>query len=431
MLKIRMMRLLVLIPVIAFIINTLSAQEIQSESKIDFYLIKGEYEKVVDTCKIVLSVDSLNHEIWYKLGLAYQNIIETDLAIDCFHKALEVDPENKYYSYMLAKGYYTKGRNIFAEPLFIRLLSADTLNWMYAYYLTAIYTQAGKYSDAARIYRNFVEKDPYNTVYLDKLGYANLKLGNHEEAIGLYSRSLAVNPRDVTALKNLAFLYASTGNPDTALVLLTRGIDIDPYDMDFYLSRAQVYFSRGYTKRAMDDYLQILAAGDTTVLYLKRVGIGYMNNLQYNLAIPYFLMAGELDPHDYEIFDNLGSCYDRIKDYQSSVDAYTQVVEMIKPAAGHMNYTYFKIAECQNRAGLFREAITNYMVAQESMNNPSIYMIIANLYDEKLHDSKNSVIYYQKYLDTGENSVLKPSPEYLAKIRERMEYLKKNPDKNP
>ena len=87
-----MMKLLVYVPVIAFMVNILSVQDTPSESQIDFYLIKGEYEIVIDTCKTILSEDSMNHEIWFKLGLAYQNIIETDLSIDCFRKALEMDP---------------------------------------------------------------------------------------------------------------------------------------------------------------------------------------------------------------------------------------------------------------------------------------------------------------------------------------------------
>ena len=96
-----------------------------------------------------------------------------------------------------------------------------------------------------------------------------------------------------------------------------------------------------------------------------------------------------------------------------------------------MNYTYFKIAECQNRAGLFREAITNYLAAQEYMKNPSIYMIIANIYDEKLHDSPHAIIYYKKYLDANENFALRASPDYVEKIRKGMEYLINNPDKKP
>ena len=250
-----MMKFLVLIPALALLIIELSAQESADRPQIDYYLIQAEYEKVIDTCMIILESDSLNHEIWYKMGMAYMNVLETDSAINCFRQAKEMEPGNKYYNYMLARGYYTRGKSVFAEPLFRDLYSTDTLNWMYAYYLTSIYTQTGRYVDAAGIYSKFVQDDPDNPVYLDKLGYANLKLGNYEDAIALYNRSLAVNPDDLTALKNLAFLYAGTRRVDTALVLLTRGINTDPYDMDFYLSRARIYYSRGYTKRALDDYL--------------------------------------------------------------------------------------------------------------------------------------------------------------------------------
>ena len=69
---------LLILPVIALTINSLVAQEIPASSRIDNFLIQGNYEKVIDTCKLILASDSLKPEIYYKMGIAYQNIIEAD-----------------------------------------------------------------------------------------------------------------------------------------------------------------------------------------------------------------------------------------------------------------------------------------------------------------------------------------------------------------
>lgn len=421
------MKIKSLIPFIFIFVCPLSAQTNTSYSRIDCYLANGENGKVIDTCRLILSVDSLNPVIHFKLGVAYQNILETDSSIMSIKRACNIDPQNRIYRYMLAKGYYTRGKNNMAEPLFNSLCSEDTLNWVYAYYLSTIYMQSGKFDNAAEIYRKFVNKDPDNCVYLDKLGYANLKRGNFDEAIALYSKSMAINPMNLTAIKNLAYLYANTNKSDTAIVLLSRGIEIDPADIDCYRSRAQIYFSKNYTKKALDDYLVILSSGDTSVLYLKRVGIGYYYNLQPRESIPYLLRALRLDPSDYDICNYLGRIYSSIMDTENSMRFYKKEIDLITPLYWQFGYTYYRLAETQKKAGLYNEAIYSYFRSQQVRNDPGISMIIANIYDEILNDRPNAIKYYQKYLDEVAKYKINLSPEYENMIKKRLTFLINNP----
>ena len=176
---------------------------------------------------------------------------------------------------MVAKGYYVKGKNKLARPLLENLCAADSMNWTYAYYLTSIYMQEKMYDESLKVYQRFYNRDSTDCVILDKIGFALLRKGFYPTAIEYYNKSLAMNRENISSIKNLSFLYASTLRADTALKLLTMGIEIDPTDLDLYIRRAELNFSYNYTKRALDDYLKIMATGDSTVLYIKRAGIGY------------------------------------------------------------------------------------------------------------------------------------------------------------
>jgi tetratricopeptide (TPR) repeat protein len=121
--------------------------------------------------------------------------------------------------------------------------------------------QSERYDDALNIYNRFLSKDSTNCVYLDKTAFAYLKSGYFYDAIDLYNKSLSINNKNLSVIKNLSFLYASTMNSDTAIQILTRGIEIDSTDKDLYIRRAQINYSKNYTKRAMDDYLVLLAFG--------------------------------------------------------------------------------------------------------------------------------------------------------------------------
>jgi tetratricopeptide (TPR) repeat protein len=415
---------LYLIVALTLSISVVSGQNGRDYSKIDIKLVRGEYNKVIDTCRQILATDSLNPEIYYKMGLAYQNLMHDDKSFDCYLKAFSISPENKLYKYVVAKGYYGKGKNKQARPLLENLCAVDSMNWTYAFYLTSIYMQEKMYDESLKVYQRFYERDSTDCVILDKIGFALLRKGFYPTAIEYYNKSLALNRDNVSSIKNLSFLYASTLRADTALKLLTMGIEIDPTDLDLYVRRAELNFSYNYTKRALDDYLKILATGDSTVLYIKRAGIGYHNNLQPEKAIEYLLIAYSKDSSDYEVASFLARNYQRIKDLKKSAYYYRKIISTLDPVLMQLSLNYVFLADILKSDGLYKEAIDNYLKAQKFRPDMNINMIIANVYDEKLKDIPNAIRYYQLFIDGYKSSKMKFTPEYVASIQKRLDYLK-------
>ena len=407
------------------LVNHLAAQDTPVSPGIDLMLLRGDYEKVIDTCRLIMTYDSLNPEIHYKMGIAFQNLADEGRAFDCYRRAAALRPDNKNYTFSLAKEYYGNGKIKMAEPLLANLCALDSMKWMYSYYLSSIYMQSGRFDDAIRIYQRFLTRDSANSVYLDKMAFANLKKGDYAYATDLYNKSLSINNKNLTAIKNLSFLYASAMDPDTAIQLLTRGIEIDSTDMDLYVGRAQLNFSKNYTKRALDDYMVILASGDSSKLYLKRIGIGYSFNFQPREAIDYLLMAYKVDSADYETCSYLGQCYYKIKDLKNSIYYYKKVLKILMPVQTQLGYTYDLCAESQKDNGDYKDAIANYLKAYAINADPNINMVLANLYDEKLNNKERAIFYYQRFLNTQKNSKMKFPPEYIEKVQKRLEFLKK------
>jgi len=412
---------------IFFMINQLLSQNVIKNSGIDLMLVRGDYEKAIDTCKLILTYDSLNPEIYYKLGIAYQNTLDDEQSLNCYYKAARLKPESRVYNFSLAKAYYTQGKFSLAEPLLINLSSLDSTKWLYAYYLSSIYLQSEKYEDALNIYNRFLSKDSTNSVYIDKAAFAYLKSGYFYDAIYLYNKSLSINSKNLSAIKNLSFLYASTMNADTAIQILTRGIEIDSTDKDLYIRRAQINYSKNYTKRAMDDYLVLLASGDSSKLYLKRTGIGYSYNLQPKEAIRYLLLAYKADSADYETSSFLGQCYYKTKDMKNSIYYYKKVQNILRPIYSQVGLTHYLCADSQRDNGSYKEAIDSYLRAYAINSDPNINMIIANIYDEKLNNKGRAITYYQRFLNTWKSSKMKFPPSYIEKIEKRLEYLKNGP----
>jgi len=402
-----------------------TGQDIPELSKIDLLIIRGENYKVIDTCRQILTTDSLNSEIWYKMGLAYQNLMSEENSFRCFSRASELAPANNRYTFMVAKGYYTKDKPALAKPYLLKITAADSLNWAYSHYLTSILMQEQNFDDAIKIYRRFYNQDSSNYFYLDKIGFATLKKGDTDEAKELYSRSLELNKKNVSAMKNLAYIFTMENKVDTAVKILTKAISTEPDDMDLFVRRASLYFATNNNKRALNDYLKILSSGDSSVLFLKRAGIGYQNNLQPKEAIKYLLLAYSKDSNDYETASLIGQNYYLQTQFKKSIYYYKRVTKILTPSVGQLGIATIMLAESQNGAGLYQDAISSYLTAIKTSSDPNLYMIIANLYDEQLKDVPKALYYYDLFL-TSIKKASKPgvSSAYVESIKKRVEFLK-------
>lgn len=408
----------------------LKSQTHPSTGRIDIMLINGEYSRVIDTCNQIISVDSSDASVHYKLGLAYQNMLAEDKAFASFRRAASLDTLNNTYKFGLAKAYFNRNKFRQAESLFRQLNSADSLNWSYAYYLTSIYMQNGRYEQAADIYTSFLSRDTSNYSLLDKSGFAYLRMGDFETAKDFYNRSLDINPENTSALKNLSYLYASTGQRDTATQLLTRAIKIDPADMDLYSRRGQILFSQNYTSRGLNDYLVLLANGDSSAINLKRAGIGHCNNMQPAKAIPFLLRSYLRDSGDYETCSYLGQAYYNLKEMQKSIYYYKRTLKVLSPIYLQTGLTYVLLAESQKVAEKYDDALASYLKAQEFKVDPNIYLIIANIYDEQIGNKANAIKYYQLFLNTFTKlSKTTFTAEYIDSIKKRLEFLKEEQKK--
>lgn len=400
------------------------SQEKKPSERIDIMLINGEFRKAADTCKIILASDSLNPSIFYKMGAAYQNLMVEDSSITSYEKAVKLDPGNRTYSYSLAKAYYAAGKNKAAEPLFRKLVDSDTTFWAWSSFLSSIYMQTGKYENAIAIYERFLKKDSGNNTFLDKTAFAYQKKGEFERAINLYNRSLALKTNDLFALRNVAFLYAVTYSADTAVTLLSRGIKIDSSDVDLRIRRAQLYYLLHYTKRALDDYMVVLASGDSSTLYLKRIGIGYCYNLQPKVAIPFLLKAYKADSSDCETCSYLGQSYYKTKDFKASKRYYKKAIDILVPFKAQLRLTYEQYGDSQQSNMDFNDAIESYLNAYSISYDTRYYMVIANIYDEKLNNREKAIMYYEKFLAGQKTAKAKYPDDYLLKVEKRLNFLK-------
>jgi tetratricopeptide (TPR) repeat protein len=91
-----------------------------------------------------------------------------------------------------------------------------------------------------------------------------------------------------------------------------------------------------------------------------------------------------------------------------------------------LSLNYFLIAEVLKSDGKYNEAITAYLNGSQIRSDNNIYMIIANLYDEKLKNPSKAIYYYELVLKNYKNAQMHFGSDYTESIQKRIDFLKTN-----
>ena len=282
-----------------------------------------------------------------------------------------------------------------------------------------------KYNESIAVYKRFYEKDTTDYTIIDKIGFASLKEGDFDTAMEMFNRSLAINPKNINAMKNLAYIYAGTISADKAIKLLNKGIEIDSTDIDLYARRGAINFTINNYVRALGDYQRLLATGDSSAFNLKRAGIGYAKNNQPKKAITLLLKAYKKDTSDLEVVSHLAQNYRITGDLNKSAFYYRHLISMLDPFEVQIGLNWILLAEVLKSDNKNSEAIQAYLKSQVYRSDNNVYMIVANLYDERLNDYPKAIRYYELYLNKLKTSKSVYDTDYTDSVKNRIESLKK------
>ncbi len=95
----------------------------------------------------------------------------------------------------------------------------------------------------------------------------------------------------------------------------------------------------------MSDYLKILSSGDSSVLNLKRAGIGFAYYHKPQEALVFLLKAHEKDTADIEVLSALGQNYMIINELKNSARYYRSIIKLLTPVIPQLGLNYLLLAE--------------------------------------------------------------------------------------
>jgi tetratricopeptide (TPR) repeat protein len=174
------------------------------------YMQKGDRFTAEKYLLQSLSINEMQGDIHYQLGVLYDYTGQYDKALSHFLRAVEIDPSHRDAHLNLIKQYWAKGDSVNAEKHF------------------AICYRIGK-SEGLKLYREGLQQEEQK---------------NDREALALYQRSLKACPVLTEAYFRIAEIHRRSGNITAAIRALEEIKKIRPDNDKVYIYIAHLLFTR-------------------------------------------------------------------------------------------------------------------------------------------------------------------------------------------
>lgn len=244
-----------------------------------------------------------------------------DCQIRGFQAQLKADPGNIEMYYSLGVAYQNKGDDSQAIAMYDRYLSGGVTNPQYladAYYERAfLRAKLGDPELAINDYTQAIKHVPTNAQFYIERGDTFAKLKNYDPAIADYTKALTLKP-DVSAVyESRGYAYMEKKSYPLAIADFTKAMTLDPERAEAYYNRGTIYYRQKLYAKAIVDMNKYIEMGKAEPEYLAD---GYLNRglSQFFLgftvkAIADFTKAIELAPEKKKVYVARANAYRKLK----------------------------------------------------------------------------------------------------------------------
>ena len=200
---------------------------------------------VVELQKALRLKEALN--TYYLLGLSYDRLGKSELALNQFQKVLDLQPEAFQARNMLAMTLLKQGRVEEAIVEVQRVLKLDPGNGLAHNLLGSAYMAASRFDEAMAEFEQATQLDPQLADAYLKMGLFNLSTGNAAQAEEELAKAIAAAPEVLDNRLILASHYLRQENFQGAMELMKQGLTGEESDALLYNYMARIAFSQNKT----------------------------------------------------------------------------------------------------------------------------------------------------------------------------------------
>jgi eukaryotic-like serine/threonine-protein kinase len=257
----------------------------------------------------------------YEQGNGYLHrggLEDIDQAIALFNKSVAKDP-NYPLAYAGLGDAYANKYELTKNPAWIaeatrnagRAVELNDHLIPVRYSLAGVYRQTGQLDKAVAEYERILAQDPTVIGAEIRLGQTYQAQGKYAEAEATYKAAIARRPDYWPAYVDLGTLYYAKGQFAQAVQQFQSGIDLAPGNPVGYYDMGGAYMAMGQYEAAIGVLKKGLAIKPDADVWTD-LGAAYMYLGKWEDAADAMQRAVDLNPHDHQLWRNLGDSYDQI-----------------------------------------------------------------------------------------------------------------------
>lgn len=316
------------------------------------YIRTSDWDRAISQLEQAITAYPNNAEAHFLLGQAYghkerfkEMVKEFDLSQKISNKFLqEITAErerywvDKYNSAIIA---LDKKEYDVAENYLLAAILIDNRKQEAHKKLATTYLLSERFERALAIYNNLLESDPNNLDLLSSVSNIYYTGESYEQSILFLKRILEIEPSHRDALANLALCYDALGRQEEAARAFDLARAANPQDADLIFMFAEHNYRTENYMRAIELFEQVLAQHPQDFDAMANIGNAYLSMAEslrqklqstvsmsgdsitsleiqqlkadaianYKKAIPYLEKALAVQPHQYNLWRNLGVAY--------------------------------------------------------------------------------------------------------------------------
>lgn len=307
-----------------------------------------------------------------------------------------------------------------AEGYYQRAFQLDTTNQMVLYNMAGINIRRGNTSKAEMYYTMYLARDTANISVYSHLGSVAASRHDTINAVKYFAKANTLNPLDADVASELGDYYTSLKRFDDALKVLNTATINDPENVVLLLSLMKLNYAQKKWTETVEGCNKLMALGFVNGEILNKLGISYYNLKNYACGAESFAQIDESNQNEYTYY-YAALCYKALNDQRLCIEMLNKSIsEGISP---NIATYYGEIADSHEKLLQHKKAALAYQKALQFNESPTLYYLLASLYDTKLKDKKKALAYYRKYLASRPST---RQQAYIAYTKSRIEQLMNN-----
>jgi tetratricopeptide (TPR) repeat protein len=294
----------------------------------DVYLKSGEYYDAEEVCKKALDQDAPSNQalsMFLTILFAQQRYAEMTALCDKFSPGEEFFNSARRSAFHIARAYLNTGRTAEALVWFERIVAKKVFLDELYYYGCALAVNK-EYQKAFAVFSKVISGGNSRYKSMSYLQCANIYYvnGKTAEAESTYEKAVAADPENTNALFTLGKFHFNSGNTEKLSALISGHPEGGPARFlgGLLLER------EGRLDEALEYYAAAINDDSVYVMCNVRMGIVYCRRGDFQKAFKYLKKADDTGRSDRNALYYFGLAAFRIKEYESAIDAWSQLAAL-------------------------------------------------------------------------------------------------------